>query len=275
MTQKKFLIVLAHPESKSLNAALKDVAVDTCLDLGHEVLVSDLYATRWKAVADGEDFELSVPPERLQYARASKEDYRTGSQREDIAREQEKLLWADGVIFQFPLWWYSMPAILKGWIDRTYAFGFAYGLGEHHGEKWGIRYGEGTLRGRRAMLSVTIGGRAPQYGARGINGSLEDILFPINHGVLFYPGMQVLPPFAVYEATRMPDDKWPAVAEAYRERLRHFFSDDPIPYRRQNGGHYDERQVLKPGLAAGEHGNRLHLLQPGEPPQRPLETQDG
>ena len=44
----------------------------------------------------------------------------------DIAREQDKLRWADTVILQFPLWWFSMPAILKGWIERVYAYGFAY-----------------------------------------------------------------------------------------------------------------------------------------------------
>jgi NAD(P)H dehydrogenase (quinone) len=49
------------------------------------------------------------------------------------------------VIFQFPLWWFSMPAIMKGWIDRVYAYGFAYGVGEHSDRHWGDRYGEGTF----------------------------------------------------------------------------------------------------------------------------------
>ncbi len=64
---------------------------------------------------------------------------------------------------QFPLWWFSMPAILKGWVERIFAFGFAYGVGVHEGEHWGDRYGEGRLTGRRAMLSTTMGGRAPHY----------------------------------------------------------------------------------------------------------------
>lgn len=82
----------------------------------------------------------------------------TGTQSADIAGEQEKLLWADTVIFQFPLWWFSLPAIMKGWIDRVYAYGFAYGVGEHSDTHWGDRYGEGTFAGKRAMLVVTAGG---------------------------------------------------------------------------------------------------------------------
>lgn len=62
------------------------------------------------------------------------------------------------VIFQFPLWWYTMPAILKGWFDRVYAYGFAYGVGEHSDSHWGDRFGDGTLKGKRAMLIITTGG---------------------------------------------------------------------------------------------------------------------
>jgi NAD(P)H dehydrogenase (quinone) len=57
----------------------------------------------------------------------------------DIATEQAKLLWADAVIFQFPLWWFSMRAILKGRIDRLYAHSFAYGVGEQSESHWGAR----------------------------------------------------------------------------------------------------------------------------------------
>jgi NAD(P)H dehydrogenase (quinone) len=145
------------------------------------------------------------------------------------------------------MWWFGMPAILKGWVDRVFAYGFAYGVGAHGGERWGDRYGEGTLSGRRAMLSVTIGGRAPHYGERGVNGRLDDLLWPIQHGMLFYPGMRVLPPFVVYQSDRLTDAEWPAVAEAYRQRIAQLFSDEPIPYRTQNGGHYDGQQILKPG----------------------------
>jgi NAD(P)H dehydrogenase (quinone) len=265
-------IVYAHPEPRSLNGALKDLAVRHLRAEGHDVSVSDLYAMAWKAVADGDDFLSRDSAERLFYERASKSAFSDGSQSPDIAAEQEKLLWADAVIFQFPMWWFSMPAILKGWIERVYAYGFGYGVGVHGGERWGDRYGEGELAGRRAMLSVTIGGRAPHYSDRGVNGALDDVLFPIQHGVLFYPGMEVLPPFAIYQADHLKGEEWPAVAQAFKARLDGLFTDEPIPFRRQNGGHYDGQQVLKPGLGHGASGTRIHMVEPGEPEELPLEA---
>ncbi len=96
-------------------------------------------------------------------AEASGRAFTAGALTEDVKAEQEKLLWADMLILQFPLWWYHMPAILKGWVDRVYAFGFAYGVGERSDTHWGDRFGEGTLAGKRAMLFVTVGGWATHY----------------------------------------------------------------------------------------------------------------
>lgn len=262
-------VLYAHPEPRSLNGALKDLAVETLRAQGHEVKVSDLYAMRWKAAADGDDFPVRRDPQRLGYARESGQAFGDGTQAADVAAEQEKLLWADAVILQFPLWWFSMPAILKGWFERVYAYGFAYGVGPHAGERWGDRYGEGALLGRRALVSITVGGREPHYSPRGVNGALDDLLFPIQHGILFYPGMAVLDPFVVYQADRLTPERWAAEAVRYRARLEGLFAEPAIPYRRQNGGHYDTRQVLKAGLGAGAGGARLHRIQPGDPPETP------
>ena len=255
----KVLMVYAHPEPQSLNGSLKNLAVETLLQQGHEVQVSDLYAMHWKAVADAADFGTLEHPERFDYARESGHALRNGTQTPDIVAEQAKLLWADAVIFQFPLWWFSVPAILKGWFERVYAYGFGYGVGQHSGGRWGERYGEGTLQGRRAMLSVTMGGREPHYGPRGVNGPIDELLFPIHHGMLYYPGMEVLPPFLVYETRGIDAAAYDKLAQAYRERLRRLFSDEPLPYRKQNGGDYDERQVLKDTIAPGTLGFSAHL----------------
>lgn len=266
------LIVHAHPEPQSLTSSLKNLAVETLTAEGHTVQVSDLYAMRWKAVADADDFPRRRDAGRLHYALESGNAYAHGTQSADVAAEQRKLLWADAVILTFPLWWFSAPAILKGWVERVYAYGFAYGIGQHGGERWGDRYGEGSLAGRRAMVVVNIGGREPHYSERGVNGRLNEILWPIQHGTLFYPGMRVLPPFPVYQSDRMTPERWPEVADAFRSRMRTLFTDAPIPYRTQNGGHYDGRQVLKPGLGAGETGLNIHLVQQGDPVEH-LETE--
>jgi NAD(P)H dehydrogenase (quinone) len=265
------LIVLAHPEPKSLNGSLKDLAVSVLTNQGHEVQVSDLYQMNWKAVADEQDFLEAQTHDRFSYILASKHAFMEHTQAADIEVEQQKLLWADAAIFQFPMWWFSMPAILKGWFERVYAYGFAYRVGIHKGTRWGDRYGEGQLMGRRAMLSITVGGRLPHYTERGVNGAMEDLLFPIHHGILWYPGMDVLPPFVVYQTDRLTAEQYKSTAQDYQQRLENLFTDAPIPYRSQNGGHYDEQQVLKPEFGNGQSGLRLHLLQPREVvDQRPL-----
>ncbi|WP_030761919.1 NAD(P)H-dependent oxidoreductase [Streptomyces griseus] len=256
----KTLIVHAHPEPNSLNGALKDLAVSTLEGAGHEVRVSDLYAMGWKAVVDAGDYgsEASAP---LKVARDSGRAFDAGTLTPDVRAEQEKLLWADTIVLQFPLWWYTMPAILKGWVDRVFTHRFAYGVGEHSATRYGDRYGEGTLAGRRALLSVTAGGPESHYAARGINGPIEDLLFPIHHGILYHPGIEALPPFVVYGADRMDEDGYAAVAEAWRRRLLTLETTEPIPFRRQNAGDYEIPSLhLREGLEpAGRTGFGLHV----------------
>ncbi|MFE1317368.1 NAD(P)H-dependent oxidoreductase [Kitasatospora phosalacinea] len=255
----KTLIVHAHPEPKSLNGSLTDHAVAVLRSAGHEVRVSDLYAMGWKATADAADYgpHASSP---LRVARDSGRAFDAGELTADVRAEQEKLLWADTVILQFPLWWYTMPAILKGWVDRVFTHHFGYGVGEHSDTEYGERFGEGTLAGRRALLSVTVGGPASHYAARGINGPVDDLLFPIQHGILYYPGLEVLPPFVVHGADRLAPEEYAAVAAAWEQRLRTLETTEPIPFRRQNSGDYEIPSLhLKDGLEpAGRTGFALH-----------------
>ncbi|MEI8633314.1 NAD(P)H-dependent oxidoreductase [Vibrio sp. PP-XX7] len=166
----------------------------------------------------------------------SKIAYETGTQRTDIQQEQDKLRWADTVIFQFPFWWFSMPAIMKGWFERVYAYGFAYGYGEHSDTHWGDRYGEGNLAGKRAMLIVTMGGWASHYSQRGINGPIDDLLFPIQHGMLYYPGFEVLPPVVIYQTSKIDPIRFEAETQALAQRLDSLQTTAPIRFRQQNAG---------------------------------------
>lgn len=242
------LLIYAHPEPRSLNGSLRDFTIQRLRQAGHRVQVSDLYAMRWKAAIDADDSTDQDPHARFDPARDSRRAFESGTQREDIAREQDKLRWADTVIVQFPLWWFSMPAILKGWVDRVYAYGFAYGVGEHSDRHWGDRYGEGSLAGKRAMLVVTAGGWESHYSPRGINGPIDDVLFPIQHGVLYYPGFQVLPPFVVYRSSRTDEARFAELCDALGQRLDTLETTAPIAYRRQNAGDYEI-----PSLTLREH----------------------
>ena len=257
----KVLIVFAHPDSRSLNASMRDVCVDELVRQGHAVEVSDLYAMRFNPVVSREDFPLLPADERLKVGLASKVGYASGQLTDDVMGEIAKLKWADAIIFHFPLWWYSMPAILKGWVDRVFAYGFAYGVGEHSDAKWGERFGEGSLLGKRGMVITTTGGWKAHYSPRGINGPIDDILFPINHNIFYYPGAAVLPPFVVHSADRLQMQDFPPIAEALRERMRGLFTDPTIAYRRQNGGDYAIPDCeLREGLEVpGSSGFSLHI----------------
>lgn len=254
---KTVLVVFAHPEPTSVTRQLVDVTAETLSAAGHRVLTSDLYGMRWKAVYDADDFPSRINPERLSFVAESGHAYATGRQTPDVVAEQEKLLAADAVILQFPLWWYGVPAILKGWIERVYAFGFAYGYRNGTNE---CRFGDGILKGKRALVNVQTGGPAADYGPRGINGPIEQLLFPLTHGALFYPGMDVLPVHAVYGAGRFTTAAQMDAAKAgWRLRLAGLFTDAPTPFRAQNGGDFPDRHTMADHVAPGLTGIVAHV----------------
>ena len=268
------LLVYAHPEPQSLNGSMRDFIVRHLRDAGHAVQVSDLYAMQWKATLDAEDYPERNAAEPFRPSADSKRAYVDGTQAADVATEQEKLRWADLVIFQFPMWWFSMPAILKGWFERVYAYGFAYGVGEHSDQRWGERYGEGVFKGKRAMLVVTTGGWEPHYSERGINGPIDDLLFPIQHGMLFYPGFDVLPPFLVFRSGAMNAQRYEDTLGALGTRLDRAMHDAPIAYRRQNQGDYLIPELtLKPGLGSQQTGFALHSSPERTAPRRIPESE--
>ncbi len=231
------LIVYAHQEPKSFNGALKDLAVATLLEQGHTVEVSDLYAMKFKAVADEDDFTRLDNPEFFKYQAEQTKAMQNDSFAPDIQVEMEKLKRADFVLFQFPLWWFSVPAILKGWVDRVFAMGFVYGAGV------GV-YDTGGLKGKRAMLSVTTGGPGSMYTPYGKNGDIhEQVLYPIQHGILYFSGMEVLPPFIAYSVARDEAQRLQYL-EQFRQRLHTLDQTAPIPFHPNS--HYDETMQLKP-----------------------------
>lgn len=250
------LIVHAHPEPTSLTRSLVDESVRTLRTQGHDVALSDLYAMRWKAVFDERDFPARKNLERLCFITESGHAYASGQQTADVEAEQRKLLAADAVIFQFPLWWFGMPAILKGWVDRVFAYGLAYGYRDE-GNRY--RYGAGGLQGKRALLSVIVGGPAEDYAPRGINGPLDQLLFPITHGMLFFAGMEVLPTHAIYSSVRIPASQVEIEKSAWRQRLERLFDEAPIPFRRQNDGDYPDGHVLADHVAPGQSGLLAHI----------------
>lgn len=192
------LIVYAHPEPASFNAAMCARARDALERAGHRVVVSDLYAEKFNPVAGRHDFVSVADPHVFHYQTEQAHAARHGSYVADIVREQRRVAEADLVILQFPLWWGGVPAILKGWGERVYSYGFGYADG--------LRFDTGVFRGRRAMVSMTSGGTRARFGAGAPYGELErQVLWQIQHLGLEYMGYELEPPFVAYGAPRTDD----------------------------------------------------------------------
>jgi NAD(P)H dehydrogenase (quinone) len=232
----RIFIVHAHPEHNSFNGALTRAAQDALSAAGHEVVISDLYAMSFNPVSDRRNFttirDANYYHQQSEEANADAHD----GFAPDIQAEMDKLFWCDALILQFPLWWFGLPAILKGWVDRVFASGGRiYG-----GGKW---YDRGVLAGKRAMCSVTIGGPPLIYSNRGLNGPIAEILFPINHGMLYFVGFTVIEPFLVHAPARISDSERLQCLVLYRERVLGLLCAPTIAYPKL--ADFDETYVLK------------------------------
>lgn len=218
----KVLIVFAHHEPQSFCTAMKDKAVAVLQAGGHEVVVSDLHAMNWKAVADAADFGGRANPDYLVYAMEQRHAFQQGRLSADVRAELDKVAWADLVIFHFPLYWYSMPAIMKGWVDRVLVSGYCYG---------GMRfYDRGGLKGKRAMLAVTLGGRPHMFSRVGVHGELQLLLSHILRGTLAYVGFTVLPPFFAYHVPYISGEERRGILGEYQDQLEGLESLQPLSF---------------------------------------------
>ncbi|MCA0050245.1 NAD(P)H-dependent oxidoreductase [Mesorhizobium sp. B283B1A] len=235
------LIVYAHPEAKSFNGAMKDMAVETLTRAGHHVVVSDLYAMGFNPVAGPGDISGErSDPDFFSLPREQTAAYEADALSADIMAEIEKLKRADFVLFQFPVWWFGMPAMLKGWADRVFARGFAYLPGR--------KYDTGMFKGKLAMVAATTGTSADTYAPDGIDGDILTVLWPIHNGLLRYSGFDVLPPFVAYMPGRVGDDGRKAYLEAYSKRLEDI--DGTLRLFFHAAEDYGKNERLKPGVLA-------------------------
>lgn len=143
------LIVLAHPYDKSFNYALAEAIESTSIEAGAETRIRNLYEIGFDPVLKGEDLR------NLQ-----KKTYAA-----DIQAEQAEIAWADLITFVYPVWWAGLPAILKGYVDRVFANGFAFA----DGETGPI----GLLTGKKALLVSTSGFPDSVYEEIGMHASMK------------------------------------------------------------------------------------------------------
>lgn len=160
----KVLVVYGHPNPASFNNGIKETVVATATEKGHEVKVRDLYAIGFNPVLGPSDFVA----------------FKSGSIPTDIKEEQDHLSWADAVVFVHPIWWIGRPAIIQGYIDRVFSYGFAFSY-DQNGPK-------GLLPIEKALVINTAG--TPEFMYDGWPGSKELLTRPTDEGTLGFSGIK-------------------------------------------------------------------------------------
>ena len=216
----KVFLVYWHPEPRSFNAAMFRTAIETFSTAGHEVMTSDLHAMRFDPVSSRSNFSTVKDPDY--FKPQVEEAYATEMNgfSPDVETEIRKVEGCDLMIWQFPLWWFGLPAVLKGWVDRVFAMQRTYGGGRI--------YQSGVFRGKRAMLSLSTGGPEQAYVEGGLQGDISGILRPVQRGVLQFLGFDVLAPQIVYGPARMKQEQRAIALATYARRLQSIGSESPI-----------------------------------------------
>ena len=121
--------------------------------------------------------------------------------------EQQRLLDHRLIILQFPMYWYSSPALLKEWLDMVWLHGFAHGR-------------DGTrLRGKTMLAAITAGGDAAAYRPGGMNRfSVTEFLRPLE-ATAHLCGLTWTEPFIVHDSIQMTEASRQAVTRNYALRL--------------------------------------------------------
>lgn len=154
----KTLLVVAHPRTDSLTASATNLFATRIKASGHEVEIADLVAEGFDPVLREDDEPNWSGPDK-EYSPA-------------VRGEMRRIERNDATVMIFPIWWWSMPAVLKGWVDRVWNHGWAYG-------------GK-TFPNRRAWMIGIAGSDAESYRKRGYDKAME---IQLKTGVLDYCGV--------------------------------------------------------------------------------------
>ncbi|PXW15289.1 NAD(P)H dehydrogenase (quinone) [Chryseobacterium sp. CBTAP 102] len=161
----RHLIIYAHPNENSLNHHLLSTVVETLQSRNEEIIVRDLYTI-------GFDPVLSL---------ADMQGQRIGEISDDVRTEQEHISWAERITFIYPIWWTGLPAMMKGYIDRVFSYGFAYRYDQ------GIQ--KGLLKGKKTVIINTHGKSNEEYEKTGMDKALT---LTSDNGIFIYSGLEII-----------------------------------------------------------------------------------
>ena len=166
---------MAQDDTLGLNSLLKDALVAHLEQNQEEVALRDLYELGFNPVLSLEDMA----------------GQRNGLVADDVKREQEFIVWADCLTFIHPIWWTGLPAMMKGYIDRVFSYGFAYRYDN------GVQ--KGLLTGKQAIIINTHGKSNSEYEAIGMNAALS---LTSDRGIYSYCGLAIQKHFFFDRADR-------------------------------------------------------------------------
>lgn len=181
----KILVVLDHPRRDSFCGAVLDAFGAGLAEAGHVAEIADLRA---------EGFDPRMPPE-------DEPDFDDPDKRysDAVLAEQARIARNDALAFVFPVWWWSMPATLKGWIDRVWNHGWAYGTRK--------------LPHRGALLIGTGSSTAQGFAKRGYDSAMQVQLVT---GIMNYCGIPKAELRLLCDVTGDPATRTAHLAEARR-----------------------------------------------------------
>ncbi|CAA7194023.1 NAD(P)H-dependent oxidoreductase [Chryseobacterium potabilaquae] len=160
----RHLIIYAHPNENSLNHHLLQTVIESLQSEGHEIEIRDLNQINFNPVLSLQDMQ----------------EQRLGKVAEDITIEQDFISWAEHITFIYPIWWTGMPAIMKGYIDRVFSYGFAYRYDQ------GIQ--KGLLKEKQTVIINTHGKSHEEYASLGMDKALS---LTSDKGIFSYCGLEI------------------------------------------------------------------------------------
>jgi NAD(P)H dehydrogenase (quinone) len=178
----KVLVVITHPRQESLTGSVSKQLIKGLTEAGHEYEIADLYAEGFNPLLHQADEPDWNNPNKI---------YSEGA-----LREMERTRNNDAIIFVFPLWWFGLPAMLKGYIDRIWNHGFAYG-------KDGVANERFRLPVEKVSWVSLVGGTQPHFEKHGHDVALNRELI----NLAGYVGVKDTAVHYLYETIeKFPDD---------------------------------------------------------------------
>ncbi|WP_261511117.1 NAD(P)H-dependent oxidoreductase [Chryseobacterium paludis] len=188
----RHLIIYAHHNENSLNHHLLQTVIESLASQNHEIVVRDLYAINFDPVFSLKDIQ----------------EQRKGNLADDIKHEQEFITWAEHVTFIYPIWWTGMPAIMKGYIDRVFSYGYAYRYDQ------GVQ--KGLLAGKQTIIINTHGKSHEEYERIGMDKALS---LTSDKGIFTYCGFEINQHFFFDKADKVA----PEELEIWKEQIRNTY----------------------------------------------------